>query len=740
MITIENDRALGNVVDEKPRERRDKGIGSGSLSLKICPYHQERLAVVYVRQSSPQQVLENRESTDRQYALADRAVELGWPRDRVLVIDEDQGQSGRSAEGRAGFQRLLVEVNLDHVGLILGLEMSRLARSNKDWHHLLEVCAIFRTLLADSDGLYDPNDPNDRMLLGLKGTISEVELHTLRNRLNQGLLNKARRGELFTSVPIGYVRNADTVVLDPDEQVQSVVRLIFDKFQELRSASGVLRYLVQNQIRLGVRRCNGCTIDAVEWVRPGYSTLLNLLRNPTYAGAYTIGRRTSDPRRKGPTRRKPVTVTMDEWKVLLHDAVPAYITWDQYLANRATLTSNHSRMNRLGSARKGRAILPGLLICGYCGARMVVQYKYENKDTNRFDYVCAHRAIGFGEPRCQSVQGNPLEDLVCDKVLRALEPAALELSLQAAGDIEQERARLHKHWQQRLERARYETDRSTRQYHAVEPENRLVGRELEKRWEAALHELRKLEEDYDRFQREQPQALSAEDVKRIQMLAADVPRIWRASETTPQDRKAIVRQLIERVVVKGSGSSEYVELTIHWAGGYVSQHEVMRHVSAYHRLRDFDRLRERILELREEGRSFPQIAQQLVEDGFHCTTGEEAFTVGSIRLILNRHCQSERGSKGWGSRRFVQANEWFCLDLSRETGIPTTTLDYWRKQGWLHARKMINGRWIYWADADELRRLRKLRACPRNRYAPEPAYPAELTTPKPRLDRFPKGD
>ncbi len=302
----------------------------GRRSPKIRDRHLDLLAVVYVRQSSPQQVLDHKESRERQYALAGHAVAMGWAKERVLIIDEDQGQSGKTAENRLGYQRLVAELTMDHVGLVLGLEMSRLSRSSKDWHHLLEVCALFGTLLADQDGVYDPNDSNDRLLLGLKGTMREFELCTMRNRLDRGRVNKAERGELFPNVPLGYVKlPPGAAALDPDEQACSVVRLVFDKFDELGTLWSLFHYLVRNDIRLGIRPQHGPRRGQLEWRRPSLPTLMDVLRNPIYAGAYAYGRRPCDPRRKTAVSGRPVQrwVPMAEWKVLIRDRVPAYITW-----------------------------------------------------------------------------------------------------------------------------------------------------------------------------------------------------------------------------------------------------------------------------------------------------------------------------------------------------------------------------------------------------------------------------
>jgi len=351
----------------------------GSPLAKVQPRHLERLAVVYVRQSSTRQVLENIESTQLQYSLRERAVALGWLLSRVLVIDEDLGLSGQSIEGRAGFQRLLAEVGLEHVGIVLGIEMSRLARSCKDWHQLLELCALFGTLLGDADGVYDPRDYNDRLLLGLKGTMSEAELHILRGRLDAGKRNKARRGEYFNHAPIGYLREQDGFVLEPDAQARGVVALIFDKFAELGSVAAVLRYLNAHRLQVGMREHCGPSRGQLVWKRPNNATLQNMLHHPIYAGAYVYGRRKTDLRRR--VAGKPGSgrgwATADQWQVLLHDRLPAYITWEQYVANQGQLRENSVRFG--SGAPRGRALLAGRVVCGRCGRRMKASYAGRSK-------------------------------------------------------------------------------------------------------------------------------------------------------------------------------------------------------------------------------------------------------------------------------------------------------------------------------------------------------------------------
>ena len=403
---------------------------------------------------------EHRESTARQYALVDRALALGWPRDRILIIDDDLGKSGESVAGRPGFQRLLAEVALDHVGLILGLEMSRLARSCKDWHQLLELCARFHTLLGDADGLYDPTDSNDRLLLGLKGTMSEAELPILKERMYQGKLNKARRGELMSIPPIGYIRlTSGEWAIDPDEQVQTTVRLIFDQCDRETSLHGLLRSLVHHGIRIPVRPHSGPNRGGLEWRRPNRATLQYLLHHPTYAGAYRFGHRPIDPRRKQPGRpntgkliRRP-----EECLVLIRDRLPAYITWERFCAKQDRLEANRARQDRPGTPRPGTSLLAGLLRCGRCGRRMAVRY---SGPKNRHSYNCAHGSADYAEPLCQSVSGSVVDDLVAREILTALEPAALEASLAAVAEVERERAELSRHWQLRRERAGYEVERA----------------------------------------------------------------------------------------------------------------------------------------------------------------------------------------------------------------------------------------------------------------------------------------
>jgi DNA invertase Pin-like site-specific DNA recombinase len=709
-------------------------IGARGLGSKLHDHHLRRQAMVYVRQSHPQQVVEHVESTARQYALVDRAIAYGWSPERVIVIDEDQGQSGQSMATRLGFQRLLAEVSLDHVGLILGLELSRLARSNKDWHQLLELCAIFRTLLADADGLYDPTDYNDRLLLGLRGMMNEAELYILKGRMHEGRRNKAQRGDLLNHPPMGYVRGADgDYHLDPDEQAQRVVRLIFDVFEQQGSLHGLLRYLVTHDIRVPIRPHSGVNRGQLEWHRPNRMTLQNLLHHPIYAGAYRWGYRQIDPRKQQPGRpHTGRTVNPPAaCEVLMKGRFPAYISWERFDAIQQRLANNRALAEALGAPRAGPSLLGGLLVCGRCGRRLTPAYSGK---ANHLRYTCMRATIDYGAPGCLSLSGAFLDRFVVKQLMAVLEPASLELSIAAEQALRAERAQLEAHWRQRLERAHYGAERAARQYSAVEPENRLVARELERQWEEALRHEQHEQEAYARFRREQPAEFTSQEREAIRHLAQDIPGVWGAPETTAQDRQEIVRLLLERVTIEVQGDSDQVDVTLHWAGGVTSQHRVIRPVARYEQLSTYAELIARIDTLRHAGTSFAQIAEHLNRAGFSPPKRTERFNGGMVaRLLSHRGLHGPR-LRAMVDSTFLEPHEYWLTDFARRLHMPIATVHKWQRLGWVHSRKVAvaAGRWAIWADDDELERLQRLRAYKRK--WPEPRYPAALTTPKRRDD------
>jgi DNA invertase Pin-like site-specific DNA recombinase len=697
-------------------------------SPKIKPWHLDRVAIVYIRQSDPQQPVKHPESTARQYALVDRAVALGWPRERVKVIDDDQGKTGSTAEGRLGFHYLPAEVALDHIGLVLGLEVSRPARCCKDWYQLLELCGRFHALLADADGLYDPTDYNDRLLLGLKGMMSEAELHVLKERMHQAKLNKARRGELFHLPPIGYVEPpSGEFAIDPDEQVQATVRLIFDQFDRQGTVHGLLRYLAHHKVRVPVRSRERANQGELEWHRPNRPTLLNLLHHPIYAGAYRYGHRAIDPRKKQPGRRSSGKrcLAPEECEVLIKDRLPAYISWERFQANQRRLRANQATQDTPGPPRRGAALLAGLVRCGRCGRRVQVRYCGRK---NAPWYGCTRNASDYGDPLCQSLSGQRLDDLVAAEALRAVEPAALGASLAAAADIERERAGLLRQWALKIERSVYEAERARRQYHACEPENRLVARELERRWEEALRPQRQLEEEFEAWQRAAPSRLSTQDEQATRALAADLPGLWQAETTGPQGRQRITRLLLERVTVTVDKRSERVGVRLHWLGGVVTEHAISRPVSRYEQPADYPRLVRRLKELCRAKLSSSEIAKRLNAEGPRPPKRPDHFT-GEMVLRLTIELGLPR-RKRHGSTEELGKNEYRPAGLAKKLGVKRDTVRRWMRAGWLNLRKDEDGHHIIWADADELRRRRELRRLPRTWANKERL--AELQKPKQR--------
>ena len=680
---------------------------------KIQNHHLDRHAIVYVRQSTMQQVERHQESTRLQYGLVTKATHLGWASQRVRVIDEDQGKSAASAVGRLGFQRLVAEVGLDHVGIVLGVEMSRLARSNRDWHQLLETCALFRTLIGDLDGVYDPSDYNDRLLLGLKGTMSEAELHILKRRMLEGKKAKARRGELGMQVPMGYFRRpSGEVIKDLDEQAQATIEMVFDLFRRYGTLNAVLRNLVKNSIQMPRRDRCGPSKGELKWVRPNRPTLSNMLRNPIYAGAYVYGRRPTDHRKKrsghpssGRTVAKPA-----EWEVLLKDRLPAYITWEQFEKNLRQLESNTTQ--GAGAPRNGPSLLSGLIVCGRCGMRMATQY---SNNGNGLRYNCSRLLVDYGGDFCQSLAGKPLDELTTKLIFEALKPAALEISLKVAENIEAERRQMQNHWGKKLERSRYNVERAFRQYSVVEPENRLVARELEKQWEASLVAEEELKMEYERFLSQQPSILTTEERESIRELAIDIPKIWDAPTTTASERQLIVRQLIERIIVTVQGESEKVDVVFRWAGGHETPTTLIRPVGRLEQLSYYNELLDRVVVLKNQKKDLRTIAGILNKEGWRPAKRRNTFNNYMVQSLLSR-----RGLRGSEKKRPIDTiekkkNEWTLSGFAHQLGMPQATVYAWIRKEKLKARQTWIGRRCYWlikADKNEISRVQVLRKQP----------------------------
>jgi len=602
-----------------------------STSELITPGHLARKAIVYVRQSTPQQVLSNQESLHLQYALRQRALELGWLADDIQIIDADLGLTAASAQQRQGFQELVSLVALGQVGMILSYEVTRLSRNCSDWYPLRDVCAYKRCLIADRDGIYDPASPNGRLLLGLKGQLSEMELHTIRGRMTAGLLNKAQRGELALRLPVGLVRDErGHVSKDPNREIQARLELIFSTFLRLRSACKVLRFL--NAERLLIPRRDG--FGDLVWKKPTTAAILAILKNPAYAGAFAYGRSrtTRDPAGQVTTRRLP----QDQWRICIRDKYPAFISWETFTQIQAMLEDNYAEYDRnktRGVPRPGSALLHGLVYCGACGHKMVVQYKTGTR------YLCNYLRQQHGVPVCQYIPGDPVDAAVVAAFFQALSPAELDAYATAlAAQHETQRQIEHAHRQQ-IERLRYEAARAQRQFNQVDPENRLVAAELEQRWEAALRTLKQAEDTYA----QQPSGaepatkqLPPELRAAFSDLGQRLPEVWRQGLLKPQTKKALLRCLIDKVVLHRL-TPDCVQARIVWRGGDTTTLQVPVTTGAFADLTTSADMERTILELATQGQSDEEIAQHLTQLGHHSPKDTQTVLTSTVRIIRQKH-------------------------------------------------------------------------------------------------------
>ncbi len=543
-------------------------------SSKVTLTHTQRAAYVYIRQSTPGQVEHNRESTARQYALADRACQLGWPKEQVVIIDEDLGLSGSSVDKRSGFARLTSDVALAHVGIVLGLEVSRLARNNADWYRLLELCGVTDTLIGDNDGVYHPALFNDRLLLGLKGTMSEAELHILRARLDGGIRNKAARGELRRGLPVGFVwgEQDGEVLFHPDEAVTGAIRTVFERFAEFGSARRVWLWFRSEGLSFPLQTMPAGLPGPIRWVTPTYTALHHILTNPVYAGAYTYGKtryeRYVDA--NGAVRKRIRHLPMEQWAVLLQDHHPGFIDWATFQANQARLDSNtRPKPHQAGGAvREGSALLQGIVTCGHCGRRLHIHYRGRNSTPG---YHCSGKDLVEGRGvYCLNVGGLAIEQAVANAFLEAVSPAAVAATMLSVQQLQANHDAALSQWRLEVERARYEAERAERRYRTVEPENRLVARGLETEWENRLRDLAAAEAELRCREQQRPHTLSPEQLKHIQILGSDIRRVWIAVSTTDRDRKELLRTLLEEVILNLKRAEGMAHLTLRWRGGAIT--------------------------------------------------------------------------------------------------------------------------------------------------------------------------
>jgi DNA invertase Pin-like site-specific DNA recombinase/predicted DNA-binding transcriptional regulator AlpA len=538
---------------------------------KIKPTHTQRAALVYVRQSTLSQVEHNRESTARQYALADRACQLGWPKERVVIIDEDLGLSGASADKRSGFVRMTSEVALAHVGLILGIEVSRLARNNADWYRLIELCGLTDTLIGDNDGLYHPALFNDRLLLGLKGTMSEAELHIIRARLDGGIRNKAARGELRRGLPVGFVYGESNgeVLFHPDAAVTGAIHTVFERFTEYGSARRVWLWFRSESLPFPLQHGPD---GHIRWVTPTYTAIHHILTNPVYAGAYAYGKTRFERYvdEHGNIKKRMRYLPISQWAVLLPDHHPGFIDWKTFQSNQARLDANtHPKPHQTGGAvREGTALLQGIATCGHCGRKLRTHYRGRNSTPG---YHCAGKNIVEGRGvYCLNIGGLAIDKAVAAAFLQAVTPASVEAVILATRHLQANHDAALAQWRLDVERNRYEAERAERRYRTVEPENRLVARGLESEWETRLRDLADAEAELRRRELLRPDPIGLDQLKRMQTLGTDLHLLWTATTTTDRDRKELLRTLLEEVLIDVNKADGQAHLTLRWRGGAIT--------------------------------------------------------------------------------------------------------------------------------------------------------------------------
>jgi DNA invertase Pin-like site-specific DNA recombinase len=660
---------------------------------RVTTAHRAKLAYIYVRQSTAGQVRQHQESTELQYRLVDRAIQFGWPKDRIEIIDDDLGKSGTTSDGRRGFQRLIAEIGMGKAGLVLSLDASRLARNNRDWHQLLELCSLFGVLIADGERLYDPCAYHDRLLLGLSGIMSEAELHQIKVRLHQGERQKAARGELRVSLPVGLVYGHDgQVVLNPDEEIQARLLLLFAKFRELRSAKAVMRYLQQTGLRLPVRPLRGPAPYESLWQPADSARVLHVLKNPAYAGAYVYGRRCQNPlgRRPGSQRGRTAKVPVQDWPICLKDTYPGYISWEEFMANQRRLADNLNRpgTNRPGVPRKGSALLQGIVVCGRCGRRMGLRYSGPHGDYPVYQCTADQQQ---GRPRCQEVRALPVDAEVEQLALAALAPDRIAVAVAALGELEEETRLLERQWALRRERARYEAERARRQYDAVEPENRLVARSLERVWEEKLRQVERVEAECESWRGERPISLSDVDREQLLSLGLNLPQLWDAATTTAVERKQMLRLLLKEVILDQRRERGKVWVRIVWQTGATSEHSIQRRVQAYVDYADLEHLQLRIRDLNAAQRMDGEIAAILNAESFLSARGRP-FSGGEIHLLRKRWGipTVKINGKEANPRRWPDGT-YSVQGAAEVLTITPQTIFKWLRKGWLNGQQLVKG-------------------------------------------------
>ena len=660
------------------------------MNTKISDQHHRKPAYIYVRQSTLAQVRHHRESTERQYALREKALALGWPDTAIRTLDRDLGLSGAQMSGREDFKTLVADVSMGQVGAVFALEVSRLARSNLDWLRLLELCALTQTLVIDEDGEYDPADFNDGLLLGLKGTMAQAELHFLRGRLLGGKLNKAKKGELRFPLPVGFCYDEEgRIVPDPDEEVRGAVQMVFRLFRETGSAYAVVQRFAQTGLRFPKRAYGGAWAGKLIWGRLSHGRVLGLIRNPSYAGVYVFGRyqyqKTITP--EGVVHKQMRAVAMPEWRVHLNEHHEGYISVEEFEQNRQRL--EHNRTNGEGTvlsgpAREGLTLLQGLLLCACCGRALTV--RYQGNGGIYPVYLCSwKRREGLATKDCLSVRADLLDDAIGEELFKALRPAEIELALAALSELEQRDQALMHQWQMRIERAEYEAALAERRYEEADPSNRLVTATLERRWNEALVRLEQIRTEAAQFQSRKARVATPEQKAKALALARDLPRLWRAPTTQAKDRKRMLRLLIRDITVEKLPAQRQVILHVRWQGGACTDTTVSLPAPIAERIRYPAAIVEQVRELSHH-LSDPQIVAHLNQQGLRSPHGKP-FTLSMIKWLRYRY--------GIPSVSLKRPEELTVQQLAQRFGVSIHVVHYWIKRSVVEARQ-LDGRGPWW--------------------------------------------
>jgi DNA invertase Pin-like site-specific DNA recombinase len=659
--------------------------------LKVTNQHLERDAYLYIHQSTPRQVLENTESTQRQYALRDRAVALGWPLGHVHILDCDLGKSGAQSAGRDGFQKLVGEVALGKAGLVMGLEVSRLARNSADWHRLIELCSLAGALILDEDGIYDPANFNDRLLLGLKGTMSEAELHFLKARMRGGMINKARRGELEMRPPVGLIyRDDGALILDPDAEVQAAMRLVFETFGRTGSAMQTVKLFHEQKLRFPRRIRSGLSKGELHWVRLAPSRILQVLHNPRYAGAFVYGRVRT--RRLPDGRHSTTRIPRSEWQFVIPGMHAGYITWEQFEINQKRLEENtlgFGGMRKAGPAREGPALLQGRVICGICGERMGVHYSiaYHQRVPT---YVCQEASVRRAEKVCQRVPGAVVDRAISDLLLDLMQPMTLEVALAVQQEVETRIAETDTMQRKHVERARYEAELARRRYMKVDPDNRLVADSLEAEWNNRLRSLADAQEHYEQQTQKHRLMTDSQTREQVLSLATDFPRVWNDPSVESRERKRILRLLIEDVtLINGKIIQVYVRLR----GGATRSLSLDKPLPIAQIRKTKPEIIAEIDALLDH-HCDREVADVLNRQGRR-TWQDEPFNlkkIAHIRQAFNLQCRYSR----LRARGLLTAKE-----MAVRHGVTTTTINLWAREGRLQKHRYDNVRRCLYEPLDK---------------------------------------